>query len=204
MSDVPAILVHGYLATRSTMLPLKWRMERLGVRRVFMTPLSPLCIQDVRKLAQQLADRVAQVRRETGAERVDLVGVSQGGYIGLWYLKKLDGAPYVRRFVALGCPFHGTWFGLAGLPLGLGCVSAGLWQTFPTSPFLGELHADPLPEGVDMTSVAIPYDWVAPPDSCRVEGAGFRMAPRTRSPLPHQALILSSGCAAITAELLTT
>jgi triacylglycerol lipase len=203
MSSVPTLLVHGYLASPTTMLPLKWRLQRRGIERVYLTPLSVLCIQDVTTLAKQLADRVDAIRAETGAERVDIVGVSQGGYIGLWYVKKLGGAAHVRHFVALGCPFHGTWFGLAGVVLGLGWISKGLWQTFPSSRFLTALHADPLPAGFEMTTVAIPGDWVAPPESCKVEGAELRMAPTTRSPLPHQALILSAGCADITAELLT-
>lgn len=198
----PTLLVHGYLASQATMLPLKWRLERRGLSDIHTTPLAPGCIQDVRLLAEQLGRQVDARLAESGAAQLDLVGVSQGGLIGLWYLKKLGGADKVRRFVALGCPFYGTWFGVAGLPVGLGLVSKGLWQTFPTSSLLADLHAEPLPASLEVTSVAVPRDWVAPPKSCNLTGAKLRMAPKTRSPLPHQALILSAGCADITAEIL--
>ena len=202
MSDVPVVLVHGYLATPSTMLPLKWRLQRAGLTRVFDTPLTPLCLGDVRGLAGQLAERVEQLCAAEGVDKLDLVGVSQGGLMALWYLKHLGGYRRVRRLVALGCPFHGTGFASLGRWLGLGLVSRGLYQVMPGSEFLQALHAGAMPPGPELTSVAIPGDWVAPPGSCRLEGAQFRLAPPTRSPLPHQALIVSGGCARVTAEVL--
>ena len=79
----PVVIVHGFLSSHHMMRPLKWALERRG-RTVFLTPLSPFCIQDVTRLAGQLEERIDEVRRETGSESVDLVGISQGGVIGLW------------------------------------------------------------------------------------------------------------------------
>jgi pimeloyl-ACP methyl ester carboxylesterase len=183
------------------MLPLKWRLERRGVGPVHVASLSPLCIQDVRHLAADLARSVAEVRRATGADKVDLVGVSQGGLVALAYLHLEGGAAVVDRFVAMGTPFSGTWFGLLGAPT-LGAISPGLWQTLPSSAFLKELRDRGVPDGVTATSVAIPGDPVSPPEACRLPGAAFRLTRPTRSPLVHQALILSGACADVAAEAL--
>ena len=102
----PVIIVHGFLSSHHMMRPLKWALERRG-RSVFLTPLSPFCIQDVTRLAGQLERRIEEVRRETGSDRVDLVGISQGGVIGLWYLNNLYQGEGVRKFLAAGGFYKG-------------------------------------------------------------------------------------------------
>lgn len=58
--------------------------------------------------AQQVAAFVAKVRQATGVAKVDLVGHSQGGLLGEYYLKVLGGAPNVHTFVGLSPTTHGT------------------------------------------------------------------------------------------------
>jgi pimeloyl-ACP methyl ester carboxylesterase len=58
--------------------------------------------------AKQISAFVDQVRAKTGASQVDLVGHSQGGLIGEYYLKLLGGAPSVHAFVGLSPTTHGT------------------------------------------------------------------------------------------------
>ena len=70
--------------------------------------LRPELCQDVRKLATQVQERVDQICQEHEVDQVDLIGLSQGGVIGLCYLKLLGGAHRVRRFIAVGAPIQGT------------------------------------------------------------------------------------------------
>jgi pimeloyl-ACP methyl ester carboxylesterase len=66
--------------------------------------------------AGQLADLVDSVLARTGAQRVDLVGHSQGGLIAEYYTKVLGGAAKVRTLVGLSPTTHGTTLdGLATL-----------------------------------------------------------------------------------------
>lgn len=58
--------------------------------------------------AQQISSFVDRVRSETGAAQVDLIGHSQGGLIGEYYLKLLGGASKVHSFVGLSPTTHGT------------------------------------------------------------------------------------------------
>lgn len=197
MND-PVVIVHGYLAPKFFMLPLKWRLQREGFD-AHLVDLSPLAIRDVRVLAEQLSANVERVLAHTGHSRCQLVGVSLGGFVALYYAKHLGGAERVRRIVALGAPFHGTWFALLGVPL-LGAVSRGVWQSLPTSTLLRGLREDGLP--VPLVSIVIPGDVVAPPDRCRLEGADVVELPRTWFPAAHQWLVISRGATRRLAEVL--
>lgn len=201
MSQPPVLLVHGFLSTRSLMVPLQVALRRLGldVRRAH---LSPLCIQDVRHLAAQVADDVTRILAASEAPQVDLVGVSQGGLAALYYQRCLGGHPRVRRMVALGTPFQGTWAAAAGIPA-LGLVSAGVWQSLPGSPLIRALLATaPLP-GEHIVSVSREGDPVAPPERCRLEGARDVVLPATWFPLVHQTLGFSPTVVHTVHELLT-
>jgi pimeloyl-ACP methyl ester carboxylesterase len=179
------LLVHGFLSTRSMMVPLQLALRRRGYE-VHRAQLSVLCIQDVRLLAEQVAADVARLRG-AGAEQVDLVGVSQGGLAALYFLRCLGGHTDVRRLVALGTPFHGTWAALAGLPA-LGLVSAGVWQSLPGSDLVSALRAAAPVTGEHVISVSREGDPVAPPERCALEGAENLVLPATWFPLVHQTL----------------
>ncbi|KYP11543.1 MAG: hypothetical protein A0129_06725 [Limnobacter sp. CACIAM 66H1] len=58
--------------------------------------------------AQRIAEFVKFVKTTTGRDKVTLVGHSQGGLIGFYYLKMLQGATHVDRFVALAPSVNGT------------------------------------------------------------------------------------------------
>ena len=58
--------------------------------------------------AQQLATFVTKVLTATGAQKVDLVGHSQGGMMPRYYLKFLGGASKVNALVGLAPSNHGT------------------------------------------------------------------------------------------------
>ena len=185
-SQPPVVLVHGYLSASWVLKPIQWRLRRLGLDP-HLVRLEPLVIGDVRRMAEQLDRSVERIRARTGADQVDVVGMSLGGLIGLWWIRHHGGAARTRRFVAIGCPFQGTWFGLAGVAL-LGLVSAGAWQALPGSRLLKQLIG-PVP--VPTTSIAIEGDVVAPPDRCWLEGADLVVLPSARLPaLSHQLLLL--------------
>ncbi|MCE2744808.1 MAG: alpha/beta fold hydrolase [Burkholderiales bacterium] len=58
--------------------------------------------------AQRIAEFVKLVKTRTGRDKATLVGHSQGGLIGFYYLKMLQGAEHVDRFVALAPSVNGT------------------------------------------------------------------------------------------------
>lgn len=63
---------------------------------------------DIADTAKDFAAFVDQVRAETGAAEVDLVGHSQGGLVARQYVKFEGGADHVDSLIGLGTPNHGT------------------------------------------------------------------------------------------------
>lgn len=184
----PVVLVHGFLSTARMLAPMRRRLMRAG-HRVFPTALDPLCVGDVRRLARQLDATVRRVREETGAARVSVVGVSQGGLIALWWARHLDGWAGLERLVLVGAPVQGTWAATIGLPV-LGPISRGIWQMLPTSPLVAEL-AGPLPGDVPVVTIALRGDPMSPPARCHVPAGDNRVCDAPLGPLRHQWLVFS-------------
>ena len=78
----------------------------------------------VEQSGTEIAAFVDKVRTATGADKVDIVGHSLGGFMALWLPKETDAAGHVDRVVALAPPSHGTTlFGALTLIDGLGARS---------------------------------------------------------------------------------
>jgi triacylglycerol lipase len=166
-SQTPVLLIHGYLATRGSLRLLEQRLADRG-HLVLTYRLGLVHAGDIYESAGRIAAKVESIAAQTGVERIDIVGHSMGGLVGLHYVKRMGGRRHVRRLVMLGTPTSGTWSALMGValaPLG----RAGL-QLLPDSTFLRELAEGPLPDGIEIFSVAGDRDLLAPPASTRLEG----------------------------------
>lgn len=190
MHDTPVILVHGFLASPNLLRPMKHRLEKRG-HTVYLANLSPLCIQDIRRLARELSETVERVCFVEDVDCVDMVGVSLGGLIALYYQQAIAEQPRLRRLVAVGTPFLGTDFPRPFLPL-LGRLSQGVWQVLPDAQLLAEMREQGIPAGTVVTSIAMEGDTVSPPDACRLPGASCIVLPGRKTPINHQLLVASS------------
>ncbi len=171
--DVPPILLlHGFLGTRGAMFPLEYRLRRDGFV-VFSLNLGILNIGDIRKSAYRIHRQIQDILREIDLDKIDIIGHSMGGLIGLYFIKRLGGEQFVRRFISMGTPHHGTSFAFVGVPP-LGLISPSIWQMLPNSFFIQELRATPLPPEVSYHSIAGSRDVICPPQYCRLEGADYR------------------------------
>jgi triacylglycerol lipase len=117
-----------------------------------------------------VADRVEQLAREHRCERIDLIGHSEGGLIGRYYVQKLDGARRVRHLVTLGTPHRGTRWAYSGHLVSR--VLPSLRQMAPGSPLLRDLADDSFPGSVRLTSIYSQRDSICPPLSCQLETRG--------------------------------
>jgi triacylglycerol esterase/lipase EstA (alpha/beta hydrolase family) len=180
----PVLLLHGFLGTRGSMYVLERRLEEDGFTPISFN-LGMFNVRDVRASAFLVHRKVESIVRATRLPKIDIVGHSMGGLIGLFYVKKLGGHRYVRKLVMIGTPVHGTWTALAGV-VTMGFLSAGTWQLLPGSHLLRELEDGPLPEGVEFYTVAAERDRITPIRSTHLEGA----YPLT-VPLGHSSLVIS-------------
>jgi len=132
--QVPLLLIHGYCCNRGFWWWLKPRLEA-GGRSVATLTLEPL-FGNIDGYAEQVARRVDALCRETGAEKVMLVGHSMGGLVSRAYLRRY-GEARVARLVTLGTPHRGSVMARFGL-------GRNARQMEPGSTWLRDLELSPL------------------------------------------------------------
>jgi pimeloyl-ACP methyl ester carboxylesterase len=133
-------------------------------------------LRPVAESAERIVDYIAEVRRVTRADKVDIVGHSQGGLHALYVTKVLGLSEHVGRVVAIAPPTHGTTVSglidfatLAGLRSfvddvlrAYGCFAC--IDALPGSDLLDELADGSIAQRhVDYTIVTSRYDVVVTP-----------------------------------------
>ncbi|MEU2030343.1 lipase family alpha/beta hydrolase [Nocardia amamiensis] len=189
----PVVLVHGtWLNAYDTFAYLSPRLARAGycvyafnygrsglLEGGGIGPIMPgrYGVGPMEDSARQLRDFVEQVRAQTGADRVDLIGHSQGGPVSSQYMKFEDGADKVGKLITFGATHHGTsLMGMATLGrliTNLGINILGFYepivghaniQQAVGSRFYAKLNenGDTVP-GVEYTSVGTRHDEISNP-----------------------------------------
>lgn len=105
----PVILLHGYGANRSCMLPMEWYLRSVGFDRIF--PFNFGSAESIEQIAESLKTFVDDIRAccENGKQTVDLVAHSLGGLVSRLYLQELGGARHVDRCITIATPHYGTY-----------------------------------------------------------------------------------------------
>lgn len=110
----PVVLVHGtfgnaldyWVLTAPMLAAAGFTVFRLDYGAIAGVPFLH-GLDSIENSANQLAEFVDKVLDSTGAEKVDIVGHSQGGMMPRFYLKFLDGASKVNSLVSLAPSNHG-------------------------------------------------------------------------------------------------
>jgi triacylglycerol lipase len=119
-----------------------------------------------------------------GTKQVDLIGISMGGLIGLHYLRKLGGDPYIRRFVTIGTPFHGSHMARWMRLLTFGRAT-GAEQMIPGSDFLKDLHAHDAEHQAEIYSLHTSADAFVSEEAANLKGAQLVKSPHGVWPAGH-------------------
>jgi pimeloyl-ACP methyl ester carboxylesterase len=180
----PILIIHGFLGTRGSMYMLERRLVEDGFVVVSFN-LGTLNVRDIRRSAFLIHRKIERILAQTPSQRIDIIGHSMGGLIGLYYVKKLGGHTRVRKLLMMGTPVRGTWAALAGV-VTLGLWSTSSWQLLPRSRFLDELAQGPIPPGVEVHTIAAARDWVVPLSTTRIPGVSA-----VTVPLGHSSLVVS-------------
>ena len=125
----PILLIHGYTMNRSCWTYFRWRFKQAGRSNVFTINFPPF--GTIEQFSNQLSRRIDRILELTGAEKIILIGHSQGTVVSSHYIQN-GGADKVATLVALGGVLHGTKMG----PVGIG---ANAKQLSLGSPLLNEL-----------------------------------------------------------------
>jgi pimeloyl-ACP methyl ester carboxylesterase len=180
----PVLLIHGFLGTRGSMYLLERRLVEDGFIVVSFN-IGTINTRDIRRSAFLIHRKIERVLAQSPWQKIDVIGHSMGGLIGLYLVKKLGGHKRVRKLVLMGTPVFGTWTALLGV-LTLGLWSTSSWQLLPKSRFLDELAQGPLPADVEIHTLAAARDWVVPLRRTRVPGAS-----NVTVPLGHSSLVVA-------------
>ncbi|WP_381828160.1 esterase/lipase family protein [Streptomyces monticola] len=175
----PVVLVHGTYGTAYNywlvMAPLLAASGYSVFRLDYGAMPGILGIHGIAPLeqsAQELAEFVDRVLAATGADKVDIVGHSQGGMLPRHYIKFLGGAEKVHHLIGISPSNHGTTMhGLAeiakqfpGAEELVGAVTPACLDQISTSEFLRRLNEDgETTPGVNYTVIATRYDEVVTP-----------------------------------------
>jgi pimeloyl-ACP methyl ester carboxylesterase len=98
----PVVLVHGFLGDPTNFLLLRSYLSARGMHNFASFCYAPRL--DYQRLARRLGQAIDVVRREMGAQQVDVVGHSLGGLIAR-YLIEMEGDDRIRRLVTIGSPY---------------------------------------------------------------------------------------------------
>lgn len=104
-SRIPVLLVHGYLCNQRVWDVMTRSLRRAG-HPVMALNLEPL-FASIDSYAPRIEQAVMELCRQTGAEKVALIGHSMGGLaIRAWM--RAYGSNHVARVITLGTPHVGT------------------------------------------------------------------------------------------------
>ncbi|KAK3833473.1 MAG: putative secreted lipase [Linnemannia elongata] len=142
-------------------------------------------IAPIEENAHEVANFANNVLTRMNATQLDYIGHSQGGILGRYWIKYLDGAGKINRMVGVSPIHHGTT--LSGIttfasalhllnpvqPI-LDAVAPALYQMIVGSPFMQKLNAggDTSP-GVIHSNIATRYDEIVTPwETCYQDAPG--------------------------------
>lgn len=164
-AEDPVVIVAGTFSPAFANEPLRWRLEADGYD-AYIYELPGLGLGDIAETSAPLAGFVDQILADTGADRVDLIGHSQGGLVSRYYVKELGGAARVDSLISLGAPHYGTAIANIADVLGFGsCLGiVACEQMAMGSDFLADLNAgDDTIGSVEYTNLYTSYDELVRP-----------------------------------------
>ena len=128
---VPVLLVHGLVDNRSVFAVMRRSLRRRGFTSVCSWNYSPF-LTGIAQGAADLGRHIERLCRQTGHDRVHVVGHSLGGLLARHYVQRQGGDRHIDSLVTLGTPHRGSVLAhLLPTPL--------VRQLRPGSPVLQEL-----------------------------------------------------------------
>jgi len=173
----PVLLLCGFLSTRRQFEVLEKRLRRDGygvwsinlgiggLRDAYNTRGIEECAALVREKVERLYARYPRLGP------LSIIGPSQGGVIGHYYVKRRGGDARTCSLITLGTPHRGTPVAYLGCAL-MGAVSRSVWQMRPGASFLKRLHIGAFPRNVRLVSIYSRADQVGRYPGCLLEEDG--------------------------------
>jgi len=191
----PVLLLQGYGASRRVFQILEDRLRRDGFS-VFSLNLggmfSTFNTNPIPHLAKHVAEKIEGLCKRYGIkEKINIVGHSKGGLIGMCYIKDFKGHRRIGKLITLGTPHHGNPWAMIGLLTPLAIFTKSIRQMAPISPFIRRMNKTPWPRGISVTSIYSKADTICPYPSPVLEvGKSLRIKNVEISDVGHAEFLL--------------
>lgn len=172
---LPVVIAPGFF-TGPWPAPLNIAEKLKHKYSVFSPKRSFMSLFSIHAQALALSNLVNKALKESGAEKCNIVGISMGGIVTLYYLHELGGADKVDTFIAVATPFQGAWSSIYGV-ISLGLFSPSVWELLPTSPLINYLLNKPELTNVNIYSLVGKKDKLAPLNSTTYQYARQKKFP---------------------------
>jgi pimeloyl-ACP methyl ester carboxylesterase len=160
----PILLIHGYFHNNSVFYILKRRLYREGWKHVYSINLKTYA-RGIEESAHDISKKVADILKDTGAEKVDIIGHSLGGLCARYYVQALEGEEKIGNCITIGTPHQGSHLAFFGFgPANL--------DMQPGSDLLKQINDElSLPPQVQFTNIWSSFDYmVIPIENAIMEG----------------------------------
>lgn len=156
----PVLLVRGIDCRDQFLRHLEKAVKAGGIHEVRYASYSPHFGQaGVDEIAAQIAEAALKLKEETGAEKIDVVAFSMGALASRYFIQRLSGKNFVRRFISLSGPHNGTYAAYLR-----SFIHKGVRDMLPGSEIINDLNSDDDPWGnVQVYSFYSPYDLIVFP-----------------------------------------
>ena len=174
-TNLPVLLVHGYACNSGYWHSMSKVMTSAGISHHAVT-LEPI-LAPIEQYLPTLQRAVQALMRDSGSDRVILVGHSMGGLLCRAYLQEY-GAQGIARIITIGTPHHGTVLANHGIgdnvkQMGMTIAKRSSGPTYVSGPWIQQLaDAESPPTRALITSIYSYHDnIVAPQSSSYLDGA---------------------------------
>ena len=161
----PILLVHGFMSNRGLWMRFRQWLAVANIGPVYTVTLEPI-VGSIDAMATSLQDRIEEILRVTGQEKIIVVAHSMGGLVTRAYMAEA-GSTRIALFVTLGAPHHGTR--LAGMGL-FECARQMEYQG-PWLEMLADMEAADPTKVPTLSIYTLNDDLVYPPESGVLEWA---------------------------------
>jgi triacylglycerol lipase len=165
-AHLPILFVHGWSESGTLWNTMIGKFEKDGWTKAELNNWTYNTKQSNVTTAKEVATKVTEIMKKTGATKVNLITHSMGALSTRYYIKNLGGTSTIEDWVSLGGPNHGTT--TADL-----CREVSCEEMRPNSTFLNELNAgDETPGSVHYATWWSPCDEIINPhESVKLTGA---------------------------------
>ncbi len=133
----PIVVIHGFGNSNRRSASMRKYLQRHEFE-VYYIPLPFMALGDIRKNADLLEKKIAEIKILLGANHLNAICLDEGGITLRYTMEKLHGIPYIHKVIFLASPLKGTYMLL------FFALFTAARQTFPHSSLFRDLQQEPI------------------------------------------------------------